>query len=419
MAGDEAVKLFSGLWADQGDRIDPDDDSLTVTVVRANGWPDTFSADAGNQPPRRVVNQLFRELQGAAVRAMRFGVEPYDPEIDYPENGRCALGRDIYYAIEANGPTTDNVTSPISPGQSTWGSVTGRVSLPSAPATPTAIPGNGQLDWRWRCPRDGGQRVMSFSLEWRAADGDWSSPVTVISGRYRLTGLQNGTVYQVRVRAHTVAGASPWSSAGSATPAAVRPGKVAGLVATAGEDGQVPLRWSEPDTGGAAISRYEVQWRTESGTFGSTNQANSTSLSTIIGNFSNGVRYLFRVRAVNSAGDGPWSEEQSATPAEPPPPPPVPPPDARPGQPGVGSGSTIGSRILWSWPVPPDGNRRILRYDVQVREASASWPAQSETSVSSCYLQAGASGGTRYEARARAVNTLGEGAWSATVDHVA
>ena len=413
MAGNEAIKVLTGLWADEGDRIDPDDASLDVTLARGTGFPASFSEDAGNNVPRRVWNQRFRELYGAARGALRFGIEPYDADIDYPQGGRCAVGRDVYYALTANGPTTSDAVHPQSPGQSAWSTVTGRVVLPSAPSTPTVTAGNSSLEVTWNCPRDGGRAVTSFSFQWRVgASGGWSASTTVVGSRYVLTGLTNAVAYQVRVRAHSSQGASPWSTAASGTPAAVRPSQVVGLVAFSGGDRQVALRWIEPDTGGAPISRYDIQWRSGSQSYGSTRQVTTSALSRSVGSLTNGIEYFFRVRAVNSAGTGQWSEDASATPEEPPPPPPVIPDDTTPGEPGDATSQVIGTRILWRWPIPQDGNRRITRFEVQIREDGEAWPVTNIDSISSCYLQTGAVSGTTYEARARAVNNLGTGGWS-------
>ena len=415
MAGNEAIKILSGLWAEDGDRIDPDDASLDVVVTRTVGWPDSFSEAAGNQPPRRIWNQRFRELDGAASDAMRYGILPYDPAVDYPVRGLTAVGRGLYRAVEANGPTSSNVTHPTTGGQTAWASVPGRVTAPTAPAAPTATADNGALDWTWNCPRDGGRLIDSFDMQWRRGSGAWSVSVSVSIAYWRLTGLTNGETYQIRVRARSSIGVSGWSALGSGSPAASDPGKVVGLVAFDGDDRAVRLRWELTDTGGATISRYEVQWRTATQAYTTGRQATTTNTFTSIASLTNGTAYLFRVRAVSVAGNGAWSDEASATPADPPAPPPEIPADRAPAQvPSAPTATSVGSGLLWTWPHPADGGRRITRFEVQVRSLNAGWPSTDVDTVSSCFRQQAAAGGTTYEARARAVNALGTGAWSAT-----
>jgi len=85
------------------------------------------------------------------------------------------------------------------------------------------------------------------------------------------------------------------------------------LVATAG-DGRVTLSWSAPSSdGGSAITNYRIYRRTSS---------TSQSLIATVGNVlsytdtsvTNGVTYYYQVSAVNSVGEGPKSNEASATP---------------------------------------------------------------------------------------------------------
>ena len=415
MAGIEALKILGGLWAEDGDRVDPDDSSLTVTVARTTGWPQSFSADAGNNASRRVWNQRIRELQGAATYALRFGIDPYDAAVDYPVGGRCAVGRDIYHALAANGPRTSNVTHPTAAGQSSWSRVQGRISLPSAPSAPAGTAENSVIEWAWNCPRDGGLRVTSFDVQWRTGTtGDWGSVQRVSVPRYRLSGLVNGQAYQVRARSRNSFGESAWSSAGTSTPVSTVPGKVFGLVAFSDEDRVVTLRWDEPDTGGAAISEYEIQWASGARSFSSVRQATTAATRFVVTGRVNGTTYSFRVRARNVRGAGQWADAVEGTPADPPPPPPEIPADTAPGIPGIASATVIGTRVLWQWPMPADGNRRITRFEVQVRVRSAAWPQTDIDSESSCYLQTGAVSGTAYEARARAINAIGRSDWSPT-----
>ena len=421
MAGDEAIRILTGLWADEGDRVLPDSSSLDVPLSRSIGFPASFGAEDGNQFPRRGWNQRFREWQGAARDALRYGVNPYDPEIDYPATGTCAVGKKIYYAAETNGPTTGNVTHPETGGQTAWIGVPGRVVAPAAPAQPTTTSSTNSLFWQWNCPRDGGRRVTHFSFQSRRrGTSNWSASTTVVGSAYEQTGLTAGVTYEARVRAHTSFDVSPWSATGTGAPVAARPGEIFGLVAFSGEDAEVPCQWNEPVAGGATISRYDIQWRTASGSFSGSSQRSTTLLTANIGGLTNGSLYYFRVRAVNGVGTGAWSEEESATPVEPPPPPPVIPPDIQPQQvPAAPTATAITGAVLWKWGPPADGGVRITRFDVQVRASGDGWPSTSRTTTSSCFAQTGAVAGTTYQIRVRAVNAEGNGGWSATGSYAA
>ncbi len=94
------------------------------------------------------------------------------------------------------------------------------------------------------------------------------------------------------------------------------PGAPTGLTATAGEEGEVTLSWTAP-AGGGAVSRYEYQQKAGAGAYGVwtpiPNSGPSTTSYTVPG-LTNGTAYAFRVRAVNSAGNGAASTEATATP---------------------------------------------------------------------------------------------------------
>ena len=129
-----------------------------------------------------------------------------------------------------------------------------------------------------------------------------------------ISGLINQRSYQVRVRARNSAGWSAWSSTSTGTPAGT-PEVPEGLELESGNS-QLVARWSAPsNNGGYAISDYDIQFRAE--TAGSTWtdwQASTTSTdttATINSGVSNASTYQVRVRAVNSAGDGPWTAPTS------------------------------------------------------------------------------------------------------------
>ena len=414
MPGDNAINILNGLWAEDGGRIDPDSNTLDDPVVRANGFPSKFSSTIGTVFPRRGWNQRFREWQGAAARSMRWGIEPYDALVNYPVNARCSVGQIIYSAVTANGPATSNVLHPTSVGQSVWSEVVGSITKPNAPDNLRSSTGNGFIDWGWDCPRDGGFLINNFILQWRGPTGDWSSDIIVMGNFYQLTGLTNGTQYRIRVKALTDFGESNFSSIGTATPQATRPSQIYGLVAFDDGDESAALEWNVPNNGGANITTYQIQWRAESGSFGTTNQARTTGTRYTVTSLVNGDIYFFRIRAINSVGNGPWSDETFATPAEPPPPDPVIPDDEAPGKPASGSSELIGTDILWKITPPPDGNRVITRFDFEYRLQGGDWI--SATSMSSCFIQRDYQSGENYQARGRARNTLGTGQWSDIIE---
>jgi len=143
---------------------------------------------------------------------------------------------------------------------------------------------------------------------------------------YTDSAVTNGVPYYYQVSAVNSPGEGAKSNEASATPNAPPPppsppSAPQNLAATAG-NAQVGLTWQAPaSNGGSPITNYRIYRGTSS---------NGETLLATIGNVltytdtavTNGVAYYYQVSAVNAAGEGPRSNEASATPSLPPPPPP-------------------------------------------------------------------------------------------------
>ena len=114
-------------------------------------------------------------------------------------------------------------------------------------------------------------------------------------------------------------GRGSWASTGVVVTA---PGAPGGLNATGGV-GTVTLGWSPPTTGGAVQSYNIYRGTTANGETLVQTGVSTTSYSDT--NVTGGTTYYYKVTAVNSGGEGPLSNEASATPTTPPPPPDPPP----------------------------------------------------------------------------------------------
>ena len=413
MADSEARKILSGLWADTGDRTDPDDPTLDPILVRTNGWPTTFSSSDGNTPRRRVMNQKFREFDGIAAEVMREGILPWDATIDYRQYAIAKVEDVVYRATIATGPATSNVTNPTQGGQTVWAVVRGEFTLPSAPDAPTATsPSSGVLDWQWNPPLDGGRSIIGFDFEWRVGStGLWQrlSPRPLATCG-TITGLTNGQAIQARVRTETSEGTSGWSPVGTATPQAEEPGGGASfaLRAEAGSS-QVTLDWLEPDSRGAAITTYHLQWRSATQSYASGRQVDlafGVVRHTLSNGINNNTQYFFRIRAVNARGSGSWSNEANATPSA---------PAQTVFVPGVSVAPTAqagNGEVTWVARPPSERGSVITQYRWRWRETTGSWSSDVTTTLP-ILTRTSLSNGTAYEAQVRAVNSRGAQAqWS-------
>ena len=101
----------------------------------------------------------------------------------------------------------------------------------------------------------------------------------------------------------------PWNTGGC------EPGAPTGVTVTAvSVAGIMTVSWTAPQSsGGAPVTGYTVQWRTDTQTW---DQASSDSVGAVlteyhISGLNSAEQYAVRVRATNSIGDGPWSADAS------------------------------------------------------------------------------------------------------------
>ena len=171
----------------------------------------------------------------------------------------------------------------------------------------------------WTAPSDNGAAIDDYDVRYRTGGGSWTElPDTVksTSTTATITGLTNGTAYEVQVRAGNSVGDGAWSASATGTPvAAAVPSAPSAPSLTAG-DGQLGVSWTAPSDNGAAIDDYDLRYRTGGGSWTELPDAvKSTSTTATITGLTNGTAYEVQVRAGNSAGDGEWSASATGTPA--------------------------------------------------------------------------------------------------------
>jgi cytochrome c biogenesis protein CcdA/fibronectin type 3 domain-containing protein len=169
------------------------------------------------------------------------------------------------------------------------------------------------------------------------------------------------------------------------------------LAANAG-NGNVVLTWSTPaDNGGAAIAGYKVYRGTSSG--GETLIVTLGNVLTMtINGLTNGVTNYYKVSAVNSKGEGPFSNEVSATPM------------TLPGAPNLRSATPSDSQVVLTWSAPTsNGGGVITNYNVYRGLTSGSMTLLTTVGNVLTYIDGGLTNGQAYYYTVRAVNVVGEG----------
>ena len=172
-------------------------------------------------------------------------------------------------------------------------------SAPAAPQAPTGLTlvgGSGLITASWTAPTNTGAAISGYDVEYREGTSanftDW--PFTGTGTSTTITGLNSGTIYQVRVRAINSGGAGDWSPTATVTQLE----RVTGVVITTPNDNGLTVTWDEVEH----VTEYRVQWATSSGGQSNANEAEGITGHTheIIGLTTN-VEYFVHVRAETSA----------------------------------------------------------------------------------------------------------------------
>ncbi len=289
-------------------------------------------------------------------------------------------------------------------------------SVSSAPTGLAAVGYDQSVRLAWTAPAfNGGTAITDYIVEYAAPpagsnalvwnvfnDGISTSSVTTV------TGLTNGITYQFRVSARNAVGNSPVSTSVLGTPVYKGvPDAPRSLTAVPGRL-LVTMSWLAPlSNGGIPITDYVIESSTDDGaTWARIPDAVSTATSATLSGLVGNTQYLFRVRAVNSAGTGAASNTAQATPT----------PNSAPSvvRNIVATSTLMGATI--SWTVPADnGGGAITGYVVDYTTDGTNYVGSRR--LSSNYRSTvftGLTGGVVHTMRVRATNAFGTSADATT-----
>lgn len=219
--------------------------------------------------------------------------------------GSLTQGTGYYFRVTASNP---------------WGygpSLTSRAYVPGpvprAPTSLTGTPGDGEVTLSWVSVAETSP-VRDFSIEY--SDNSGSSYSTFSHSESNATsitvaGLTNGTPYLFRVKSINDAGTGTAVVSTSITPRTT-PDAPTSLSISATTT-TFSLSWSAPSNGGSAITDYEIEYSSTSGsTWDSYADGTSTLASATVSGLLSNTNYIFRVAARNIVGVGTTSASTTA-----------------------------------------------------------------------------------------------------------
>jgi hypothetical protein len=186
------------------------------------------------------------------------------------------------------------------------------VTTPDAPTSLVATPGVGSLSVVFSAPSDtGGDDIINYKYSTdNGATFTAFSPATT-SSPVSITGLTNGTSYNVKLKAVNSIGDGAESSAVTSTPRTT-PGAPTSLSATA-KNASAEIAFAAPtNNGGADITNYE--YSIDGGTNYIAFSPETITSPVTITELTNETTYNIKLKAVNVAGAGTASAQVSVKP---------------------------------------------------------------------------------------------------------
>jgi fibronectin type 3 domain-containing protein len=392
----------------------PQSNEITATFCTAPSAPLNPVATLGDQrvtltwsPP--ASDGWSPILVYTIYRSTAPGTETYLAGVDAPTttyvDTAVTYGVTYYYQIAAwngyfSGPRSDEVSAAL--------------TVQTAPAPPEnlqAAPGDSQITLTWQAPfSNGGSAITNYKIYRGTALGGETYLVAVGNVlTYVDSGLPGGATYYYKVTAVNVVGEGPLSNEASATTFSV-PTAPLNLQATAGTL-KVFLVWAAPSfDGGTPITSYKIYRGTTSNGETFLASVSSTQLAYSDSGLTAGIRYYYKVTAVNAVGESGYSNEASAVPTA------ATAPTAPTGV--AATATTSGIRVTWS-PPTSDGGSPITVYNIYRSTRSGAEKYYATVSGTTLhYDDSSVRANKQYYYKVSAVNSVGEGPLSIEVSAV-
>ena len=385
-----------------GDGAESDTVSATPQPVPAK--PTGLRAEAGNTQARLS----WTDPDDNSISGWQYSLKTtgdYGAWMDIPGSGASTV-RHTVTGLANNTAHTFRIRAANASGageDSDEVSATPREGPPEKPTGFEAEAGDREVVLTWDDPDDASIRGWQFKS--KKSDGEYKKQWDDVPGsdaktvRHAVTGLENGATYVFKIRTFNAAN-GPESAERSATPRSLRPAAPAGFSATAG-DGQVSLQWNDP--GDSTISGWQYAVRTTGGFGGWTDIPGSDAATTAYTAtaLENGVRHVFKLRAVNEHGGGAESGEVAATPV------------AVPAKPAGFTATAGDGQVSLQWSDPGNATITGWQYAQKTTDGYGAWTDIPDSrATTTAHTVTRLDNGTAHRFKLRAVNASGAGAES-------
>ena len=278
-------------------------------------------------------------------------------------------------------------------------------TAPGAPSLTNATGGIDSVSLTWSAPSsDGGTPITGYEI-WRGGASGAETLLTTVGVQSSYTDgtVADGVTYWYQVAAVNAIGSGPRSNERSASTAA--PPSAPTLLG-APADRAAALSWTVPsDTGGNAITAYNVYRRVGTGNEALLATTGATTTTHADLGLTNGTSYTYRVAAVNGAGQGAMSNAVTVVPTASATVPSAP----RALQAAKAKGSAAAIDLTWSAPAT-DGGSPIATYFVYRRapgESAFSFIGSTANGSIRSFVDASVARRTTYTYRVTAWNAYG------------
>ena len=173
-------------------------------------------------------------------------------------------------------------------------------TAPSAPINVVITPGNSQLTVAFTAVSNGGSAITNYKYSTNGGTTFTACSPMQTTGPVVITGLANGTSYNIQLEAVNEMGDGTASSTVAGTPATTPGAPTIGVI-TPG-NGQLSVAFTAGSSGGSAITNYK--YSTNGGSTFTACSPTQTTGPILIPPRTNGTSYNIQLKAVNALGEG-------------------------------------------------------------------------------------------------------------------